>query len=146
MALLLVAAAATSFSGTSDSNLARGTGCFAAARLLVGGEVIQRNDVKPAPCAGTTIIRLLRFDRTMLQAVARADIAPETYLGRLWLPEAPAVRIGDAVVVRVRIGQVEIHREVRALQNGRAGQSFFVIDDYGQIFAAPPMSVAAEEE
>lgn len=114
-------------------------GCYAAARALDAGDAVARADIAEVACRSQTAAPLLRHDRQSGAAIARVAIAPGQYLGRVWIPEPLAVERGATVQVIARIGVVEIRREVTALQNARAGQSFFVMDADGDIFVAPPV-------
>lgn len=50
-------------------------------------------------------------------------------------PEEPAVRAGDALTIRIRVGAVTVEREVRALQAGWPGRRLFVRTPEGAALA-----------
>lgn len=114
-------------------------GCYVTARPVADGEIIAPDDIHAVACDRGAGPRLLRLDRQTGEVIARTNIAAGAYIGHLWLTAQSVVRRGDAVHIRVRHGPVEVSREVHAMQSARAGQSFFVIDADGRVFAVPPI-------
>lgn len=115
------------------------TGCFAASRAIRMEESVTSGDVEMVDCEDAAVAPTLRVDPASRQVRARADIAPGQYLGRIWVPDGRSVNRGDSVRVIARIGAVEVSRDVTAVQAARPGQSFFVVDADGHVFAAPPL-------
>lgn len=115
-----------------------GTGavdCHVARRAIRAGEMVTADLIERGACDG--VPAMLRFDAGRQEVRARRAIAAGAPLGRLRLPQAPAVRTGDALTLVVREGPVTIERKVTAMQAGAGGRALFVRSGAGQVFAAP---------
>jgi len=111
--------------------------CFRLAVRKSTGELISRKDAEPAACEVGKQPAAVRFERDTGTAEAREDLEAGTYLGRVFLAAAPAVRRGQKIVVGGAVGQVRVQRTVVALQSASAsGQRLFVRDRDGEVFAA----------
>lgn len=51
-------------------------------------------------------------------------------------PVVPEIRAGDPLTVSIRVGPVEVQRDVEALQDARAGQQLFVRTQSGTVLTA----------
>ncbi|MGK6317915.1 flagella basal body P-ring formation protein FlgA [Sphingomonas sp. DT-204] len=114
--------------GASTSN------CHVARHAIRAGETVTADLIERGRCG--SVRGLLMFDAERQKVLARRAIGRGTPLGRLRLPEAPAVRKGDALALVARIGPVTIERNVTAMQAGTGGRALFVRSGDGQVFAA----------
>jgi flagella basal body P-ring formation protein FlgA len=115
--------------------------CTEAAVDIEQGAAVFADDVRSVACRHQQVSGLFAYDRATGDFLARRSIAAGSYLGRLRPTQRPVVRTGDRVIVAARVGTVTIRRSVRALQSARAGQTLFVMDEDGQIFVAPQISI-----
>lgn len=88
----------------------------------------------PAPCTANRPA-FLRFDREDHRLAATHDLPAGSYLGRVAVPAAAAVKRGDDLRLVSKIGPVTIERAVTAVQPGHDGRRVFVRDPDGQVFA-----------
>ena len=97
-------------------------------------EPVVEADLIPAPCTADRPAEL-RFDRAGRRLVAKRDLSAGSYVGRVVVPLAPAVKRGDGLRLISRVGPVTIERAVTAMQGGNAGLPVFVRDPDGNVFA-----------
>lgn len=109
--------------------------CYVARRALRAGETVTTDLVERGRCGSARGV--LMFDTEQQKVLTRKEVGAGAPLGRLRLPQAPAVRTGDAVTLVARVGPVTIERNVIAMQAGTSGRALFVRSGDGKVFAAP---------
>lgn len=142
--LLLLAAVADANDPVGEAVAARP--CFATVQAIEAGQSMDRSTVAPVECTDPLPSRLLHYDPATRQVVARQSLPAETNLGHVWLPDAKAVRKGDVAYLHIFVGPIQLTRSVVAVQDARIGQSFFVRDSDGEVFRAPPLQAADDNQ
>ena len=123
-----------------------GRSCASLAAPLAAGETVAPSDLTQVPCEGAATRGLIRFDRSDGVARAVTSLPAGTRLGRISVPEVPAIGAGDKLTLVSTVGPVRIERSVVALQPGRTGGRLFVLAPDGEVISAPIAATAAPEE
>lgn len=128
---------------TARTPAAANRGCKSAARKISAGSRLVPDDVEPSACSSALEQAALRWDPKSGGVHARTDIPAGANLGRLFVPEAPAIGRGQTMNFVSRSGPVTISRTVTALQPAAKRQRrLFVKTVDGLIFSAPLAGVA----
>lgn len=118
--------------------------CLAASAVIAEGAVLDDTNTAPAVCPGVSRPSLVRLDRRNGVVRAAVPLAAGDMIGRVYLPQRPAILAGDEVLLTARIGHVVVSRKVKALQPAREGERLFVVDDAGRIFQAPAVTAVSK--
>ena len=111
--------------------------CYAARDTITAGQPVLAANVMAVDCRADTARAPLHYDRAYGELRASQTLSAGHYLGPIALLSQDAVTAGDALVMRVNRGAVQIERRVTALQTADAGGRVFVRDADGQVFAVP---------
>ena len=128
----MIAVAAALLLGVSST--APHLGCLRVIKPVAVGDPIATSDLGEAvACAADDGVPAVGFDRATSMVRARRDLAIGDIIVAQPLGALPAVRKGDNLIMRSRIGAIAVERPVTALQAGRAGRQIFVTTTDGQV-------------
>lgn len=116
--------------------------CLAAARSLAVGETPSLDDFQTAPCGPAALRTAFRYDAGLgAVRLTRALKPGETVVS----PPASTfagVRAGQALTLVVRVGPVQVQRQVLAARSSGRGKPVFVYGEDRKVFSAPAPGAA----
>ncbi len=121
------------------------SGCRVMRAAVEAGGIVDLSNTEPGACPADQAKPRVRYDMAARVARAKGAMPAREAIGRVYLPARPLVEVGSRLVITAMVGPVRVSRQVTALQAARPGQRFFVRDEQGKIFAAPPLTEEATQ-